>query len=134
MNCTYCGNKKNSCLESLPGVVEAYCSGTNGLSGYSDKIVFDDGSVLTGSFIKNTVKPCEEYLNTEHEELREHYVWKRHFDKDGVPLVQKQFITLRDISDSHLVALVDWTDGDPNIKAEVEYRKLHNIHVGDYDD
>ena len=68
------------------------------------------------------------YSEEPHEKIREYFEWVRHFDKDMNKLPQPETIKLKDITDDHLMALVEWTnDGYPKeihkvFVDEVEYR------------
>jgi len=50
------------------------------------------------------------YTHDLHEKIREHFDWIRHFDKDMNKLPQPEIIKLKDITDEHLMKLVEWTD------------------------
>jgi hypothetical protein len=69
------------------------------------------------------------YSDDLHEKIRELFEWIRHFDKDMNKLPQPETIKLKDITDDHLVALVEWTNsGYPKeihkvFVDEIEYRK-----------
>ena len=68
------------------------------------------------------------YSDDPHEKIREHFEWTRNFDKDMNKLPQPEIIKLKDITDEHLIALVEWTkDGYSKeihkvFVDEVEYR------------
>ena len=63
-----------------------------------------------------------------HEKIREPFEWARNFDKDMNKLPRPEVIKLKDITDDHLIALVEWTkDSYPKeihkvFVDEVEYR------------
>ncbi|QEG08528.1 hypothetical protein [Aeromonas phage 4L372D] len=52
------------------------------------------------------------YSDDSHEKIREHFEWTRSFDKEINNLPQPETIKLKDITDDHLMALVEWTNDD----------------------
>ena len=68
------------------------------------------------------------YSDDSHEKIREHFEWARNFDKDMNKLPQPEIIKLKDITDDHLMKLVEWTNsGCPKeihkvFVDEIEYR------------
>ena len=69
-----------------------------------------------------------DYLTHLHPYVREEFVWTRCLDKDGNWLEERERILLKDLTDDHLEALVEWTkDGYPTyinqmMREEVLYR------------
>lgn len=69
------------------------------------------------------------YVGDSHEKIREHFEWTRSLDERGDPLEKPEVVILKDITDSHLGALVHWTAEDyPEyihqvFLDEVEWRK-----------
>ena len=52
------------------------------------------------------------YPDDPHEKIREHFEWTRNFDKGMNKLPRPETIKLKDITDDHLMALVEWTKED----------------------
>lgn len=44
-----------------------------------------------------------------HEKIREHFEWTRCMNEQGQMLPKPEIVKLKDITDSHLLALVKWT-------------------------
>ena len=62
------------------------------------------------------------YSDDPHEKIREHFEWIRTFDKDMNKLPEPEIIKLKDITDDHLMKLVEWTNsGCP--------REIHKVFV-----
>ena len=62
------------------------------------------------------------HSDDQHEKIREYFEWTRHFDKDMNKLPRPEVIKLKDITDEHLMALVEWTnDGYP--------KEIHKVFV-----
>ena len=55
---------------------------------------------------------CTYYVGDDHSKIREHFEWTRHMDADGNPLPVYEVVLLKDITDSHLDALIEWTKED----------------------
>jgi len=49
------------------------------------------------------------YVDDDISIVREHFMWLRQLDKDGVPLDAPELVYLKDITDEHLDALIQWT-------------------------
>jgi len=52
------------------------------------------------------------YTDDPHEKIRDAFTWVRVFDKDMNRLPKPESILLKDITDSHLDALIAWTEED----------------------
>lgn len=52
------------------------------------------------------------YTDDPHEKIREHFEWTRCMDASGNLLPEREVVLLKDITDDHLKALVDWTAED----------------------
>lgn len=69
------------------------------------------------------------YVGDPHEKIRQHFEWTRCMDSEGNLLPKREQVLLKDITDDHLKALVDWTAEDyPDyihqlFVDEVEWRK-----------
>lgn len=69
------------------------------------------------------------YTDDPHEKIREHFEWTRCMDAGGNRLPEPVVVLLKDITDGHLNALVEWTSEDyPDyihqlFVDEVEWRK-----------
>lgn len=68
------------------------------------------------------------FVGDPHEKVREHFTWISVLDEGGYQLQEPKFIKLKDITDNHLEALVEFTKEDypPYINdlfvTETEYR------------
>ena len=66
-----------------------------------------------------------------HEEIREHFEWVRRMNEQGQMLPKPEVVKLKDITDSHLMALVEYTkEGYPEeinkvFVDEIEFRKTN---------
>lgn len=73
------------------------------------------------------------YNTSSHTLIRERFEWGNCLDKDGKPLPKTVYLKLKDITQDHLMALVEYTKDYSNIHIheafvnEVEYRYLHDI-------
>jgi len=69
------------------------------------------------------------YTDDPHTKIREHFEWGNNFDKDMNRLPETVWLKLKDITEDHLNALIEWTKrGSPAkirkvFKDELEYRK-----------
>ncbi len=60
------------------------------------------------------------YSDSSHEDIRNCFTWTRRFDEDMKPLPKPERVLLKDITESHLKALVKYTEeGYPNYINEV---------------
>ena len=66
-----------------------------------------------------------------HEKIREHFEWVRRMNEQGQMLPKPEVVKLKDITDSHLMALVEYTkEGYPEeinkvFVDEIEFRKTN---------
>jgi hypothetical protein len=66
-----------------------------------------------------------------HEKIREHFEWVRRMNEQGQMLPKSEVVKLKDITDSHLMALVEYTkEGYPEeinkvFVDEIEFRKTN---------
>jgi hypothetical protein len=67
---------------------------------------------VRGSVNKIPAKSLLVTTRSPHEEIRNVFMWTRRYDADMNLLPEPERIPLKDITDSHLSALVDWTSGD----------------------
>ena len=87
---------------------------------------------LRRSLNKVPAKDLTVTTKSPHADIREVFTWTRNFDADMNPLPESEAILLKDITDSHLDALVEWTsDTYPTyvhriMIAEKEYRVNDN--------
>lgn len=52
------------------------------------------------------------YSDDHHEKIREHFEWGKRKDSVGKLLDKTAYVKLKDITDEHLMALVEWTNSD----------------------
>lgn len=71
------------------------------------------------------------YSDDPHEKIREHFTWCKRCDKDGNYLPQPEMVLLKDLEDSHLEELCDFTSNGYPVRIhkvmldEREYRRLY---------
>ncbi len=50
-----------------------------------------------------------ELFKEHHDIIREVFIWTRCMDADGNYLTEPEHVLLKDITDEHLIALIEWT-------------------------
>ena len=71
------------------------------------------------------------YEGDNHTLIRERFEWGKNFEKDMNRLPETIYLKLKDITQDHLVALIEYTNGTYNTRIhkvfvdELEYRNLH---------
>ena len=71
------------------------------------------------------------YSDAPHEDIRNCFTWTKSFDGDMNPLTKPEQVLLKDITESHLEALVKWTEtGYPDyindvFKNETKWRAIN---------
>tara|TARA_R110000851_G_C12795886_1_gene536878 strand:+ start:31 stop:435 length:405 start_codon:yes stop_codon:yes gene_type:complete len=73
---------------------------------------FIDGGldyVRYGGTCIDKIEVLTSYYGDDHTDIRENFTWGRNFNKEMNRLPKTEFVLLKDITDSHLEALIDYT-------------------------